>query len=46
MGRTSRARGRRVLESERPIAQVPLAEITEGDLLEFMVKELEPFVER
>jgi hypothetical protein len=46
MGRVSRTRGRRVIESERPIADKPLGELTEDDVLEFVLKEIAPFVER
>lgn len=47
LGRTSRARGRRVTEAERPIAEHrPIPELTEEDVLAFLLKELEPFVER
>ncbi len=46
MGHTSRARGRRVMESERPIAERTPAELTEEDVMAFVLKELEPFVER
>ena len=47
LGHVSRARGRRVLESERPIhAGGRVAEITENDVLSFLMKELEPFVEK
>ena len=46
-GRASRSRGRRVLESEQPIGSPgPLRELTEDDVLGFVMKELEPFVER
>ncbi len=45
MGHTSRRRGQRVLEHEQPIGGA-VADLTEGDLLEFLLKELEPFVER
>ena len=46
-GRSSRRRGRRVVESERPIGSPgPLGELTEDDVLGFVMKELEPFVER
>jgi hypothetical protein len=44
VGRTSRSRGRRVVESEGAIGSP--AALSEGDLLEFLVKELEAFVER
>jgi hypothetical protein len=46
IGHVSRARGRRVTESQRPIADRPVAELTEEDVLEFVLKELEPFVEK
>jgi hypothetical protein len=46
MGHVSRARGRRVLESERPVAERTPAELTEEDVMTFVLKELEPFVER
>lgn len=46
MGHTSRARGRRVMESERPVAERTPAELTEDDVMAFVLKELEPFVER
>jgi hypothetical protein len=46
-GRTSRERGRRVIESERPLAQSrPIDGITEEDVLEFLLEELGPLVER
>ena len=44
MGQTSRNRGRRVIDSERAIG-APDA-LTEDDVLEFLLKELEAFVER
>jgi hypothetical protein len=44
MGHSSRSRGRRVVESERALGD-PEA-LTEDDLLEYLSKELEPFVER
>ena len=46
MGHVSRARGRRVIESEQPIANKVVAELTEEDVFEFLLKEIEPFVER
>jgi NADPH:quinone reductase-like Zn-dependent oxidoreductase len=46
IGHSSRARGRRVIESERPIAERTPAELTEEDVIAFVLKELEPFVER
>jgi hypothetical protein len=46
IGHTSRARGRRVIEAERPVSDLPIDEITSEALLAFLSKELEPFVER
>ena len=43
-GRTSRSRGRRVLTSEAPIGAP--ARLTEEDVLAFLLKALEPLVER
>ena len=42
--RTSRTRGRRVIDAERPVGAP--AEISEEQLLDFLLKELEAFVER
>jgi hypothetical protein len=44
VGHTSRSRGRRVVESERAIGEPE--SLTAEDLLEFVAKELEAFVER
>jgi hypothetical protein len=44
IGHTSRNRGRRVIESERPLGEP--AVLTEEEVLEFVLKELEVFVER
>jgi hypothetical protein len=46
IGHTSRSRGRRVIETERPIADVAVHEITEEQLLAFLLHELTPLVER
>ena len=46
MGKSSRARGRRVVESERAIAEYSVANLTEDHVLNYVLKELEPFVER
>src|SRR5438477_321792 len=47
LGHASRRRGSRVVESERPIApDKPIAELTEDDVLRFVMSELGPFVER
>jgi hypothetical protein len=44
IGYTSRNRGRRVIASERPLGGPEV--LTEEDVMEFLLKELEPFVER
>jgi hypothetical protein len=46
IGHTRRSRGRRVIEAERPIASGAPARLTEEDVLDFLAKELAPFVER
>ena len=46
-GRSSRGRGRRVIESEDPIGPAgPVRNLTEDDVLKFVMKHLQPFVER
>jgi hypothetical protein len=44
VSRTRSARGRRVLESERPVSNGPVHSITEEQLLAFLLKELEALV--
>lgn len=47
VGRSNRAHGARVLTTERPVrAGVRVGELTEADVLEFLVAEIGPFVER
>ena len=48
IGRTSRARGRRVIESERAVGieSGAVRDLTEEQVLTFLAEELEPFVER
>ena len=46
IGRSSRGRGHRVLQSERPIRDAKVGDLTEQDVLGFVMKELEPLVER
>jgi len=47
MGRSSRVRGSRGVTAERPLKpSVRIAELTEDDVLAFVLKELEPFVEK
>lgn len=42
----SRTRGRRVIESEKPVSDQPIDAITAEALLAFLLREIEPFVER
>jgi hypothetical protein len=44
MGHTTRGRGGRIVESEQPVGDP--ATLRDTDVLEFLAKELEPFVER
>jgi hypothetical protein len=44
MGHTTRGRGGRVVESEQPVGDP--AVLSETDVLEFLARELEPFVDR
>ena len=46
IGRSSRGRGHRVLQSEQPIRDAKVGDLTEHDVLGFVMKELEPLVER
>lgn len=47
VGHSCRARGRRVIETERPVAENRrIVELTEEDVLAFLLDELEPLVER
>jgi hypothetical protein len=47
LGRTQHGRGRRAVMSERPIrARVAPADITEDDIVEFLLSEIGVFVER
>lgn len=46
IGHVSRARGRRVIESEQPIADVDVADLTDQHVLDFVMRELPPYVER
>jgi hypothetical protein len=47
VGRTSRGRGRRLITAERPVREdVPVGQLTEEDVLSFLLTELTPFVER
>jgi hypothetical protein len=46
MGTSSRARGRRVIEKERAVAEQTVAHLTEEHLLQYLLEELVPYVER
>jgi hypothetical protein len=46
LGKSSRIRGRRVVERERAVAEQTVAHLTEEHLLQYLLKELEPFVEK
>jgi hypothetical protein len=46
IGHTSRGRGRRVIESERPLNRGPIEDLTDEDVIRFLQEELPPFVER
>ena len=46
VGHTSQLRGRNIVETERPVGSGDPGVITEEELLDFLLKELEPFVER
>jgi hypothetical protein len=46
LARVSRSHGRRVVDAERVIATGDPESVSEEQLLEFLLKELEPFVER
>lgn len=46
LGHSSRARGRRVTENERAIAELSVAHITEEHVLDYLLKELVPLVDR
>lgn len=47
VGRSNRAHGARVVTAERPVRDgARVAELTETDVLDFLVEEIGPFVER
>lgn len=47
VGRSSHRLGRRLTESERPVRQeAVVSELTEEDLVEFLLRELKPLVEK
>jgi len=47
VGRTTRGRGRRMVSTERAIGgSAPVADLTEEDVLAYLLEEIVPFVER
>jgi hypothetical protein len=47
MGRTSRGRGRRMISAERPVRDgAAIADLSEEDVLNFLLQEIPPFIER
>jgi hypothetical protein len=46
LGRSSRNRGNRVIENERPVGSGSIADLDEEQVLDYLLSELEPFVER
>jgi hypothetical protein len=46
VGHTRRTRGGRVIDRTRPVRDCPVGELTEDEVLAFLLKELEPFLER
>jgi hypothetical protein len=47
VGRVSRGRGRRMIASERPVREgVAIADLAGEDVLDFLLREILPFVER
>jgi len=46
IGHTSRGRGRRVIESERPVGEGRIRDLTEEHVLGFLLAELGPLVEK
>jgi hypothetical protein len=47
VGRTNRGRGRRMVTSERPVREgIAVGDLTDEDVLDFVLEEIGPFVER
>jgi hypothetical protein len=46
VGHSRRTRGRRIAETERPIGGPQVREVTEEQLLSFLLEELQPLVEK
>ena len=45
-GHSRRARGRRIVENEGPIGTGPIGQLTEAQVLDYVLRELEPLVEK
>ena len=46
LGKSSRSRGRRVIEHEQAISELTIEHLTEDNVLQYVLKELEPLVDR
>jgi hypothetical protein len=46
LGRSSRGRGRRNVTTERPLRDAAVADLTAEDVLEFLLSEIAPLIER
>lgn len=46
IGKSSRSHGRNVIEREQSIAELSVEHLTEEHVLNYLLKEIEPFVER
>jgi hypothetical protein len=46
MGHVRRARGSRIMESERPVSRGQVQDISEAEVLTFLTESLQPFLER
>jgi hypothetical protein len=47
LGRTNVGRGRRAITRERPVRRTtPIADLTQDDVIQFVLEEIGPFVER
>jgi len=46
IGHSSRSRGNRIIETERPIAAAAVRDLTEEHVLDFLLEQVGPFVER
>ena len=46
LGKSSRSRGRRVIEHEQAISELTIEHLTEEHVMQYVLKELEPLVDR